>query len=272
MLPTHTRPSKDSIASALGRRIRQRRFQLFLFVFFAFLFVVYLVVSNNTNPNTVTSSIVNPIHTLDSDTKLSLFNPTSHMTVLSWNPRIFTYRSFLSSEECDFLINLGKDKLERSKVVGSKKDEIIPDRSSSGYWIPYDQSKFVDERIAAITHIPIEHGEQLHLLHYEKTQQYKPHFDWFPRNLNEAQEEQIRVHGQRIATVIIFLCDVEEGGETWFPRPNIKITPKKGDAVLFYDLNVDGTEDNEALHGGMPVSKGEKWIVTKWLRQRKWRT
>jgi hypothetical protein len=272
MLPStreHSRASKDSFAATLGRSIRQRRSQLIIAVVLSFVFLMYLFLSKSDKSTTIATSVVDPaLNALAVST--DAYDPFKYMSVLSWKPRIFLYKNFLSAEECDYLINLGRDKLERSKVVGSKQDEVIADRSSSGYWITYDKSEFVDKKIAAVTHLPLNQGEQLHLLHYEKTQQYKPHMDWFPRGLSDAQEEQIKTHGQRIATMIIFLAEVEEGGETWFPKPDIKVKPHKGDAVLFYDLLPHGEEDGEALHGGMPVIKGEKWIVTKWLRQKKW--
>jgi prolyl 4-hydroxylase len=76
--------------------------------------------------------------------------------------------------------------------------------------------------------------------------------------------------GQRLATFITYLSEVEEGGETIFPKIDLKVKPHKGDGLLFYNLHSDGTVDELALHGGLPVIKGEKWIVTKWIREKKW--
>ena len=80
------------------------------------------------------------------------------------------------------------------------------------------------------------------------------------------------VGGQRVATLIMYLNTVEEGGETVFPEANIKVQPIKGNAVLFYyNCTPEGKERKEdplTLHSGYPVTKGDKWIITKWLRQK----
>lgn len=48
-----------------------------------------------------------------------------------------------------------------------------------------------------------------------------------------------------------------------------KYTPRRGDAVLFYSLNPDGTLDPRSVHAGCPVGRGsEKWVVTKWIRDK----
>ncbi len=62
--------------------------------------------------------------------------------------------------------------------------------------------------------------------------------------------------------------DVEEGGETSFPRVNIAVKPKRGNAILWYNTMPDGTLDDQSLHGGMPVLKGEKYVAVLWFRER----
>ncbi|HSX13502.1 MAG TPA: 2OG-Fe(II) oxygenase, partial [Chlamydiales bacterium] len=80
--------------------------------------------------------------------------------------------------------------------------------------------------------------------------------------------ECARYGGQRVATVVMYLNSTEAGGETIFPCANISVTPKKGDAVLFYNLKPTGEVDPHSLHGGSPVIAGEKWIMTKWIREK----
>jgi prolyl 4-hydroxylase len=92
---------------------------------------------------------------------------------------VFLYKNFLSDEECQYLIDVGKDHLERSGVVGQEKTEIVEARSSSGAALPREKTKEIDERIAAVTHFPVENGEHLYLLRYGDHQEYKPHYDWF---------------------------------------------------------------------------------------------
>nr|KYP37476.1 Prolyl 4-hydroxylase subunit alpha-1 [Cajanus cajan] len=133
--------------------------------------------------------------------------------------------------------------------------------------------------VLALRLILQEHGEGLQVLHYEVGQMYVPHHDYFTDKVNTANG------GQRIATMLMYLSDVEEGGETVFPRAKgnfssvpwwnelsecgkkgLSIKPKMGDALLFWSLNPDATYDLSSLHGSCPVIKGNKWSCTKWLR------
>jgi prolyl 4-hydroxylase len=68
----------------------------------------------------------------------------------------------------------------------------------------------------------------------------------------------------------MYLNDVEQGGETIFPSIHLSVTPKKGSAVYFEYCNDLGQVDSMSLHGGVPVIAGEKWIATKWMRQRRY--
>ncbi len=66
--------------------------------------------------------------------------------------------------------------------------------------------------------------------------------------------------------MIVYLNDGYRGGETIFPKLNIKVVPKAGDALLF-DNVVDGKVDQRSLHAGLPVEVGTKWIATRWIRR-----
>lgn len=203
--------------------------------------------------------------------------------VLSWEPRAFLYHKFLSKEECEYLINLAKPHMVKSTVVDSKTGESKDSRvrTSSGTFLRRGRDKIVrdiEKRIADYTFIPVEHGEGLQVLHYEVGQKYEPHFDYFLDEFNTKNG------GQRIATVLMYLSDVEEGGETVFPaasgnfsatpgwneksacaKRGLSVKPKMGDALLFWSMRPDATLDPSSLHGGCPVIKGNKWSCTKWM-------
>jgi prolyl 4-hydroxylase len=66
----------------------------------------------------------------------------------------------------------------------------------------------------------------------------------------------------------MYLADVEEGGETYFPKVNLQVAPKKGDAVLFWDATPDHKDDDMSLHGSKPVISGTKWSLTRWIREK----
>ncbi|GER45736.1 2-oxoglutarate (2OG) and Fe(II)-dependent oxygenase superfamily protein [Striga asiatica] len=189
-----------------------------------------------------------------------------------------------SKEECEYLISIAEPHMEKSTVVdsdtGKSKDSRV--RTSSGTFLARGRDKIVqriEKRIADFTFIPVEHGEGLQVLHYEVGQKYEPHYDYFQDEFNTQNG------GQRIATVLMYLSDVEEGGETVFPaakgnfsslpwwdelsecgKGGLSVKPKMGDALLFWSMKPDATLDPSSLHGGCPVIKGNKWSSTKWMR------
>lgn len=203
--------------------------------------------------------------------------------VLSWQPRAFLYHSFLSKEECEYLINLAKPHMAKSTVVDSATGKSTDSRvrTSTGMFLKRGGDKIIreiEQRIADFTFIPVEHGEGLQVLHYEPGQKYEPHYDYFLDEFNTKNG------GQRIATVLMYLSDVEEGGETVFPeakgnvssvpwwnelstcgKKGLSVKPKMGDALLFWSMRPDATLDPSSLHGGCPVIKGNKWSSTKWM-------
>ncbi|XP_051140522.1 probable prolyl 4-hydroxylase 7 [Andrographis paniculata] len=212
------------------------------------------------------------------------FDPT-RVTQISWKPRAFLYRRFLTDAECDHLINLAKDKLEKSMVADNDSGKSIESevRTSSGMFLSKAQDEVVagvEEKIAAWTFLPIENGEAMQILHYEHGQKYEPHFDFFHDKANQE------LGGHRVATVLMYLSDIAQGGETVFPNSEEKdrqpkgekwsdcakggyaVKPRKGDALLFFSLHPDATTDTLSLHGSCPVIEGEKWSATKWIHVR----
>lgn len=199
-------------------------------------------------------------------------NRPVELEVLSWSPRIFVFHHFLNEEECDHLINLAEPYLTRSTVVDEHSSEgrIDEVRTSRGmFFPPYFEDALIQDienRISLITLIPRENGEDIQVLHYQAGGQYQPHYDYFDTSTTGGAYHYNR-GGQRVASFLMYLNTPEEGGYTVFPIANIQVTPRKGDALLFFDCDLEGQVDPLTLHGGAPVIKGEKWLATKWLRQ-----
>lgn len=189
-------------------------------------------------------------------------------------PTLAVLDAVLSDAECDELIRRSADKLQRSTTVDPVHGgyEVIAARSSEGTYFPVNADDFIarlDRRIAELMNCPVENGEGLQVLHYGEGGEYQPHFDYFTPG-DPGSETQMVVGGQRVSTLLIYLNDVVEGGATVFPMLGLRVTPKKGMAVYFEYSNSDGQVDPLTLHGGEPVEKGEKWIITKWMRQRRY--
>lgn len=177
-------------------------------------------------------------------------------------PLIVVLGNVLSDEECDELIQMSKDKMKRSKIGTTHVENEL--RTSSGMFMEESENEIVtrvENRIATIMNIPIEHGECLQILRYTPGQQYKAHYDYFSANS--------KVTNNRISTLVMYLNDVEEGGETFFPQLNFSVTPKKGMAVYFEYFYNDQSLNELTLHGGAPVITGEKWVATQWMRKQR---
>lgn len=187
-------------------------------------------------------------------------------------PRIVLFGGLLSSEECDALIALAEPKLTRSTVVNAATGsyDVHPDRTSRGGHFQRGENELVtriERRISALTGYPVVNGEPIQILHYLPGAEYKPHFDYFDPTL-PGNEQVLAMGGQRVATLVMYLNDVAAGGSTVFPEVGIDVLPKKGNAVYFAYTTEDNQLDPRSLHGGSAVQAGEKWIATKWIRQR----
>ena len=185
-----------------------------------------------------------------------------HVSTQCEEPLVVVLDNMLSDEECDELIRLSTDKMKRSKIGTSRQENKL--RTSSSMFIEDAENLIVariEKRIEAVMDIPIEHGEGLQILRYTPGQEYKAHHDYFSSTSN--------VTNNRISTLIMYLNDVEQGGETFFPLLNVTVTPKKGMAVYFEYFYSDPALNELTLHGGAPVEIGEKWVATQWMRKQK---
>jgi prolyl 4-hydroxylase len=185
-------------------------------------------------------------------------------------PRVVVFSGLLDDAECDEIIALASQRLARSHTVDTTTgdSEVNVARTSDGMF--FNRGEFavcqrLEARIAALVNWPLENGEGLQVLRYRPGAEYKPHYDYF----DPAQAGTPRIlerGGQRVGTVIVYLNTPLRGGGTTFPDVKLEVAPVRGNAVFFsYDRPHPVTR---SLHGGAPVLEGEKWITTKWLRER----
>lgn len=182
-------------------------------------------------------------------------------------PFVLHLDNILSHEECDQLIELSRERLCPSRVVDAAtgEEKMVPGRTSKGMYFTINENQFIskiEKRIQELTNYPIENGEGLQVLNYSVGEEYKAHFDYFPPNKVDKNKG-----GQRVGTLLFYLNDVEEGGETIFPKMGLSVVPKKGSAVYFHYANSQGQMDRLSVHSSIPVIKGEKWVATKWIRE-----
>ncbi len=186
-------------------------------------------------------------------------------------PRVVLFGNLLSPEECDAIIDAARPRMARSLTVATRTggEEVNDDRTSNGMFFQREENPVVarlEERIARLVNWPLENGEGLQVLHYRPGAEYKPHYDYFDPS-EPGTPTILRRGGQRVATLVIYLNDPEQGGGTTFPDVHLEVAPRRGNAVFFsYERPHPSTR---TLHGGAPVLAGDKWIATKWLRERR---
>ncbi len=183
----------------------------------------------------------------------------------------------LTPEECDEIMETAKAiGMEDSTVLNYGDEPLIEldkkHRKSKQVWLP-DSKGPLFEKIAIITqkltNLPTENQEMLQIVSYEEGGRFNDHYDGcIYEDINYCNKIN-RNAGERKATLIMYLNDNFEGGETEFVNLNIKIKPKKGKAILFINTTDDQKNIKESMHRGHPVYKGEKWICTKWIHFKK---
>lgn len=185
------------------------------------------------------------------------------------HPRVVVFGGLLSDEECDGLMALAAPRLLRSETVDNSTggSEVNAARTSEGMFFERGEAPLiaaVEQRIAELLRWPVDHGEGLQILRYRPGAEYRPHHDYFdPQHPGTARI--LQRGGQRLATLVIYLNTPAGGGATSFPDAGLEVAPVRGNAVFFsYDR---AHPETRTLHGGAPVTAGEKWVATKWLRE-----
>lgn len=203
--------------------------------------------------------------------------PRFFMRRLCDRPNLFIVDHFLTDSECAAMITMAeKQGLELGTFIpyGQNKSLVVNDKSRMTAFENGANRLIarVEARIEEITKFPISCGERMKIVCYGRGAYVTPHHD-FTRNRNSIVRD-------RIAQVLIYLNDVEKGGETIFPNIGIKVVPKKGRALFW--CNVLGLNfpdrmeiqpkipsrlerDRYSLHGSEPVARGRKWIACKFL-------
>lgn len=175
------------------------------------------------------------------------------------------FEGFLTADERAYLIAAAGPFFTASAVVDPRTGAHLPNpiRTSDTAFFPVvDENPAIhalNRRIAAASGTRPEQGEPLQVLRYAPGQEYRMHSDALPpaSGLN-----------QRILTFLVYLNDDYEGGATLFESTGQALRPKAGDAVLFRNTLDDGRMDPRMRHAGQPVTRGTKYLASRWIRER----
>ncbi|MBQ4854858.1 2OG-Fe(II) oxygenase [Rhodanobacter sp. B2A1Ga4] len=202
--------------------------------------------------------------------EVSIGGHTIQVSLSAETPTLRVLDGMLTEQECAELIELARPRLQRALTVDAEgRQQVDHRRTSEGMFFTLNELPLVtriEQRLAALLGVPVNHGEGLQILHYLPGQEYEPHFDWFDPE-QPGYGAITAVGGQRIASVVMYLNTPAQGGGTAFPEIGLTVTARRGSAVYFAYEGGDRT----SLHAGLPVLQGEKWIATKWLRERPYR-
>lgn len=201
---------------------------------------------------------------------------TPKINQVSESPSIATLPGFLSEDECDYMVASAARHLMPSQVIDPISGKQIKHeyRSSSDmrFWHAFQDLVIYCFllRISQATELPLENHEMLGVLKYEPGQQYKPHGDFLTPD-EQGRNPEVDRSGQRVKTLLVYLNDGFEGGETEFVNIGLKIKGAKGEGLLFVNTLEGGVPDKGTIHAGLPITKGIKWLSTIWIREKEYK-
>lgn len=192
--------------------------------------------------------------------------------ILSQMPLIISFPKVFTAKYCDAVLESGLG-FKASAVWNAtggdsyfhegRTSQTFSDQYHKYDLIPHTCGKLLEGRRDKED---VTHMELVQFQRYNETQEYQPHYDY----LNTPNNRGRLISNDRVASMIVYLNDDFEGGETSFPSLDLKVPPKKG-SVLYFRYDYTLPQVNElTLHAGMPVTKGTKYIATCWVRQKKY--
>ena len=194
---------------------------------------------------------------------------------ISTQPRIAVVEAFISPRTCDWLIRVARPHLKQAQIydnpTGERRDDGRRNNSAAELHLALMDTvvAFLRARIAALAKVPLAwlNAESCQIMHYRPGEEFVPHHDFLDVSY-PAHARDVADKGQRALTLLIYLNEDYENGQTAFPALGRSFRGRKGDALLFWNVADDGTPDQRTLHAGTPPTSGEKWLLSQWIRRR----
>ena len=194
--------------------------------------------------------------------------------VKSREPRVCAFQGFVRPQICEVLIEMAVGRLEPAKVYDPVRREDLVAAHRNNTVASFDIGcvelvhALVQARMSAACEMPERMMEGPTVLHYAPGEQIQDHYDFVDPKSTPDYAGEIARNGQRVITFLVYLNDDYDGGETAFPDLGLVHKGRRGDALYFVNTLADLSPDMRALHAGRPTTRGEKWIVTQFVRSR----
>jgi hypothetical protein len=196
-------------------------------------------------------------------------DPAPERRPLCESPRIRAAANFVRPEVCAWLIEKARGRLSSAPSYDGQSPRFVEARHCSDFLFDGEDVDLVllhvRERIAAVTYLPVAGLEPTQLFHYGLGQEIRPHFD-HPRE--GLTDDKAGPAPERLATFLLYLNDDYDGGDLEFPRIGLRHKGRTGDGAYFAHIDPNGARDALSLHAGLPVTRGEKWILSQWIVDR----
>ena len=162
-----------------------------------------------------------------------------------------TIEDFFTDVECKELIELGEKRGFEESLIRTKQGDVMDKSMRDNDRVVFDDPELAEKLWDKIKdHAPnIDDwkpyglNERLRYYRYKDGQQFKAHLDGsFKRGEGDLS----------LVTMLIYLNEEFEGGETTFVLDFTQVKPKTGMVLLF---------DHKILHSGMPVINGVKYVL-----------
>ena len=185
-------------------------------------------------------------------------------------PRISVFDNVLPPEYCDYIINKHTQAgMNPSSGTQSRQEsyaqvtEKVENRGISLGVDPYDYD-ILATAIVFNAKIPFSHIEAIDVYNYPEGNYLDLHHDYpyDPRQIN-----YYKYGGDRVGTGIFYFNDDFDGGETYFPKLNVNVVPKKG-SFLYFEQSYDEETNWSTIHESTLITKGCKWIASCFFSDR----
>lgn len=192
---------------------------------------------------------------------------------LSDGASIGVSRGFATPAMCAWVMRRAQTRLEPSLVNDSATGVMRQHPMRTAYVCAFGPPDLdlvlavFQTRAANLTRVPVVMHEAPNVISYEPGQQFGMHVDFVDPG-NPLFTRELELLGQRTVTVVTYLNEDFDDAPTQFPALKLNVRGGTGDAIVWSNVQPDGSPDMNTVHAGMPPTRGRKWVLSQWLRNK----